>query len=495
MADVYLARRRAAAGVEKRLVVKRIRRERAADPRFVRLFVKEARLSVELAHANIVPVFDFGRVGDELFLAMEHVDGRDLAAVIKRARARGERLDPVLVAHVGAEACQGLDYAHRRRDAGGRPLGIVHRDVTPRNVLLSFSGEVKLVDFGVASLAGEEHGRVRGTPAYMSPEQARGEAVDARSDLYSLGVVLAEALGAERSRADDDALARAREGVAPDLPGEVPAALREVIARATRLEPAQRYEDARAMQLELDRHVVAARAADPSRPAPSHELARLLQRLFGEDGERGEVLPDAPAPEGGPALTFLDDGEGAVSLLGDTPGDATRRSIAETVGEAASPAAPAPAAPAPRESRIAWLLAGTLIAAGAGAAVVVAARWSVRDPEVTAAPVEAEIAAAPPPDARATPPPEAVPPPPAAMVERPARPVKPARRLYPVEINARPWARVYIDDRYVDDTPFRAELPAGKHRLRFENPVDGSTKTTTIDVPRSAPVVEELAPR
>jgi hypothetical protein len=119
----------------------------------------------------------------------------------------------------------------------------------------------------------------------------------------------------------------------------------------------------------------------------------------------------------------------------------------------------------------------------------------VRDPEVTAAPVEAEIAAAPPPDARATPPPEAVPPPPAAMVERPARPVKPARRLYPVEINARPWARVYIDDRYVDDTPFRAELPAGKHRLRFENPVDGSTKTTTIDVPRSAPVVEELAPR
>src|SRR5262249_19563504 len=147
MADVFLARRRGAAGVEKRLVVKRIRPEHASNPRFVELFINEARLSVDLAHANIVPVFDFGRVGDELFLAMEYVDGRDLAAALQRAAERGAPLDPVLVAHIGAECCRGLDYAHGR--AGRR---LVHRDVTPRNVLLSFAGEVKLTDFGVASL-------------------------------------------------------------------------------------------------------------------------------------------------------------------------------------------------------------------------------------------------------------------------------------------------------------------------------------------------------
>ena len=261
MADVYLARRRAAAGIEKRLVIKRIRQELAADPRFVRLFVKEARLSVELVHANIVPVFDFGRAGDELFLAMEYVDGRDLATALRRARDRDERLDPVLVAHVGAEACAALDYAHRRRDAEGRPRGIVHRDVTPRNVLLSFAGEVKLVDFGVASLAEEEHGRVRGTPAYMSPEQARGEAVDGRSDLFSLALVLGEALTGERAYRGADPLAQARAGAVPPLPASVPEALRAVLERATRPERDARYPDARGLQQALEQIVVTARSA------------------------------------------------------------------------------------------------------------------------------------------------------------------------------------------------------------------------------------------
>src|SRR5258708_5732866 len=184
MAEVYLARRRAA-GVEKVLVVKRMRRERAGDPRFLDLFVREARLSMSLVHQNIVPVFDFGRIDDQVFLAMERVEGRDLGSSLAKA-GREHPLPHVLAAFVAAECCQALDYAHRRRGPDGAELGIVHRDVTPRNVLLSWSGEVKLTDFGIAALAGDAGTAVIGTPAYMAPEQARGEPLDPRAAAYPL---------------------------------------------------------------------------------------------------------------------------------------------------------------------------------------------------------------------------------------------------------------------------------------------------------------------
>src|SRR4051812_25419238 len=175
MAEVYLARRRAA-GVEKWLVVKRMRPERVGDPRFLELFVREARLSMSLAHQNIVPVFDFGRIDDQVFIAMERVEGKDLGSSLAHA---GQPLPPLLAAFVAAECCQALDYAHHRRGPDGAALGIVHRDVTPRNVMLSWSGEVKLTDFGIAALAGEKSS-VIGTPGYMAPEQARGEPLDSR---------------------------------------------------------------------------------------------------------------------------------------------------------------------------------------------------------------------------------------------------------------------------------------------------------------------------
>src|SRR5512142_2865710 len=197
MAEVFLARRRAG-GVEKWLVVKRIRAERAGDARFLDLFVREARLSMSLVHQNIVPVFDFGKIDDQVFLAMERVEGKDLGSSL--ARAPGHHLPPLLAAFIAAECCQALDYAHQRKGPDGVALGIVHRDVTPRNVLLSWSGEVKLTDFGIAALAGEDStAKMIGTPAYMAPEQARGEPLDARADLYAVGLVLREALTGVRA--------------------------------------------------------------------------------------------------------------------------------------------------------------------------------------------------------------------------------------------------------------------------------------------------------
>src|SRR5690242_3937961 len=234
MGEVYLARRRAA-GVEKWLVVKRMRPERAGDARFLDLFMREARLTMSLAHQNIVPVFDFGRIDDQVFLAMERVEGKDLGSSLARA---GAPLSPLVAAFIAAECCQALDYAHHRRGPDGALLGIVHRDVTPRNVLLSWSGEVKLTDFGIAALAGDARGSAVGTPAYMAPEQARGEPCDARADVYAVGLVLREALTGKRARGDADreaTLAAARDGTLE--PWDLEGPLREIVDRATAKTP------------------------------------------------------------------------------------------------------------------------------------------------------------------------------------------------------------------------------------------------------------------
>jgi len=331
MAEVFHARRRGPGGIEKRLVVKRIRRERSADPRFVALFVQEARLSMSLAHKNIVPVFDFGRVGDELFLVMEYVDGPDLAAAIERGRDAGTPLDYELAAFVAMEACQALDYAHRARDETGQPRAIVHRDVTTRNVIVSASGEVKLVDFGVATSETEVGARkVRGTPAYMSPEQAHGDSVDPRSDVFSLGLVLYEAIADQRAysaTSNAELLEQARRAEVPALPTEVPDELRTIVERATATAPGDRFADARAMQLSLDSFLVKARAKSGG-PPPSVRLAGWIESFWSGHEANGTGDPDEPA---GPVVTFLDDGEKALTTL--AAGDETMQSMAATLAE------------------------------------------------------------------------------------------------------------------------------------------------------------------
>ncbi|HEU4735111.1 MAG TPA: serine/threonine-protein kinase [Kofleriaceae bacterium] len=369
MAEVYLARRRAA-GIEKWLVVKRMRPETSGDPRFLDLFVREARLSMSLVHQNIVPVFDFGRIDDQVFLAMERVEGKDLGSSL--ARTQGRRLPPLLASFIAAECCQALDYAHQRRSPDGVALGVVHRDVTPRNVLLSWSGEVKLTDFGIAALAGDATSRLLGTPQYMAPEQARSEAIDPRADVYALGLILREAVTGVRARPGGDReaiLDAARRGVlvpwpsrAPALappgelalgsgdhgppeaaPDEPPARLVEIIDRATAAAPADRYPDARSMLEELDRFILGERAAHRAE-SPARQLAAWLAAVW--EGARDDAEIDATIG-GDHLVSFLDDG--ALELIGT----GTVRSLAATVAEEVQPApampdpapAPAPAAP------------------------------------------------------------------------------------------------------------------------------------------------------
>ncbi|WP_343073347.1 serine/threonine protein kinase [Pyxidicoccus fallax] len=204
MAVVYRALYTAAPGVTKPVVIKRVLSTYAEEPAFAQMFLNEARISVGLSHGNIVQVFDFGEVDGEYFLAMELVDGHTLGRVLRAAKAKGLACIPApLAVGIALEMCRGLHHAHTRLDARGEPLGVVHRDLSPDNVLLSYEGEVKLTDFGIAKarLAGRpetEVGIVKGKYLYFSPEQARGEVLDARSDVYTVGTVLYQMLCGQR---------------------------------------------------------------------------------------------------------------------------------------------------------------------------------------------------------------------------------------------------------------------------------------------------------
>ena len=199
MAEIYLAAALGPEGFEKDVVIKRVRPGLAGDPEFVRMFIAEARVASRLNHANLVHIFDFDKHEDTYYLAMEYVRGHSLWELRRRCQERGVAMPPMLVAQIGMEVARGLAYAHRLTE-NGHSLELVHRDVTPHNVLLSFDGAVKLTDFGIAKAGGRAttSGMLKGKFAYMSPEQARGDPVDARTDVFALG---SHPLGAAHRRA------------------------------------------------------------------------------------------------------------------------------------------------------------------------------------------------------------------------------------------------------------------------------------------------------
>ncbi|MFN7134944.1 MAG: serine/threonine protein kinase, partial [Myxococcales bacterium] len=199
MAEIFRARFMAAAGVTKPVVIKRILPHYAGNHAFVSMFINEAKIAVGLAHGNIAQVFDFGEIDGEYYLAMEYVHGQSISKLAKKARAINLPFPIPIAIYVMAEACAGLYYAHSRADEQGRPLGIVHRDVSPQNIIVSFEGQVKLVDFGIAKarLAGKnetEHGAMKGKYVYFSPEQTRSKPLDGRSDIFAAGICLYELL-------------------------------------------------------------------------------------------------------------------------------------------------------------------------------------------------------------------------------------------------------------------------------------------------------------
>ena len=247
MAEVFLAKAYGAHGFEKTLAIKRILPELARDPEFEERFIAEAKVAVRLSHTNVVQVFDFGRFAGSLFIAMEYVDGLDLAALLRRLKVRGERIPVTAAFQIAIELARGLDFAHSH--------GVVHRDVSPSNILLSRAGEVKIADFGIAIAATPRGGtvtgrrKVMGKWRYMSPEQARGEQLDTRSDLFSAASVMYELFTGEKLFPGDEAediirnihdmpLPRPSE-VRPGLPPRLDAILHAALARSREDRPAR----------------------------------------------------------------------------------------------------------------------------------------------------------------------------------------------------------------------------------------------------------------
>ncbi|MEQ9081192.1 MAG: protein kinase [Sandaracinaceae bacterium] len=286
MAEVFKAKSHGVEGFEKILVIKRILPELSENPQFVDMFINEAKIAVSLSHANIVQVFDLGRADERYFIAMEYVAGYDLATILARGKKLNKPIPQELAVYVVSEVAKGLDYAHRRRDAQLKPLHIVHRDVSPQNALISFEGEVKLTDFGIAqaAMAVEEKtdaGVLKGKYAYMSPEQARGEAVDGRTDLFALGTVLYELLSGQNPfyvpESSYETLRKVREHdfmpLSARLP-EIPKELAAIVERAMSATADERQPNAGALYEELVQFLYSS-----GRRVGGHDLADFLLEL------------------------------------------------------------------------------------------------------------------------------------------------------------------------------------------------------------------------
>jgi eukaryotic-like serine/threonine-protein kinase len=325
MAEVFSAVARGVQGFERTFVVKRIRPDKSDSPKFVQAFCEEARISALLRHPNIVQVYDFGHIDGAYFMAMEHLDGSDLSSVMRGLRAHGRAMPPSVAALIARDVARALHHAHTLTLPDAAPGGIVHRDVTPSNIMLLKAGGVKILDFGLAKAAalalvhdGEgKKPRLAGKVAYMSPELVRGTPIDHRSDIFALGVVLWEMVAGQRlfvadSESDTlrnvlmqpiDAPSRRRDGI--------PAMLDAIIARALERDPAQRCETAGAFADELDRFLVETPVADQEIPKLLEQLSSAPAPAKRDDVSESPSVPSlsggttAAASAGAPAPTNL----------------------------------------------------------------------------------------------------------------------------------------------------------------------------------------------
>jgi len=264
MAEVFRAASRGVEGFERPVAIKRILPNLAADEDFVKMFVDEAKIAVQLQHPNIVEIFDLARADDDLFIAMEYVHGKDLRAILDKVQGpdgRSGRLPVELSVHVTARVCDALHHAHFAHGPSGQPLGIIHRDVSPQNVIVSYDGEVKVTDFGLAKAAGRavqtQAGVVKGKLAYMSPEQLRGQQIDQRSDVYGVGILLWEMLTGVRlflGKNDQETLRRVYHAQVPpprSVRADIHPELEGIVMRALAKEIVDRYATAEEMQEDL----------------------------------------------------------------------------------------------------------------------------------------------------------------------------------------------------------------------------------------------------
>jgi serine/threonine-protein kinase len=524
MAEIYRGKLLGPGGFEKQLVIKQILPRLSGQRQFVDLFVAEAKTLVGLAHGNIVPIYELGVIEDTYFLAMEYIDGPTLYRLTELMARRDVLMEPAIAALIIARILEGLDYAHRKGE------GVIHRDLSPRNVMLSRDGEVKLVDFGIAVTLGTNEdgeraadGAPTGSFPYMSPEQVRRERLTPQSDLFSVGVLFWEMLVGQRlfARADAEATLAAVTGAKVERPSdvraEVPVRLDDIVMRALARDPAERWTSAGEMLAQIQRYLY---ALDET-PGP-RDVAQLVGRYCPPETRRlpthsevhDEPGPDEPAPGGPRTAVIPRDAEAAgkrprartetfaTNVQLEKIFDPTKPPTLETKVQAEPP----PEAPARRPTLLVAAAIGTL-AFGVVAVVMV-----MRGGDRITTPPDAEpdalvaIAVADAPgldapivldasDARDAPAADAV-----VIIDAPdievprprpdaasAKPRPDAAEATPtgtatLRIGADPWGEILVDGKPRGRTPAVIAIPAGKHTVEVVYGGEDPPKTKTFHV-------------
>jgi eukaryotic-like serine/threonine-protein kinase len=503
MAQIYLAVQRGPHGFEKVAVLKVILPELTHNEDFVRMFLDEARIAANLDHNNVVRVYDFGEIDGQYFIAMEHLPGEDLASLLQQVRKSGKPMPVDVAADIIAHAATGLHFAHELKDSRGRLMNVVHRDVSPSNVIITYHGTVKLVDFGIAraetNLTKTEAGTLKGKVAYVSPEQAQGEPLDRRSDVWALGTVLHELLTGVRvfKRASDlkslEAVAHApvpsTQLTRPDVPDELDRIVLKAMARPLD----ERYQTAAELEEDLAAFLVGAGYVRSER-----KLADFMSQTF--DAERRDaklLISQAQVADGAPILA-------TPSQLKRLPLNlAPIRSHSELPAAftADSKTAIAPDSVVVRRQQPLLLVgfaALAVVSTGVAAALLLRNKpQQALPPEpaqpVVVAPAEAKPAPAPAPAPEPAVVAEAPEPAPAPKPEKP-RPAPPkAAARGKMTIDTVPWSEVFLNGKKLGDTPLvDYPMPAGLHVLKLVNEDKGLKSSVEIEVQPGKTTVKKL---
>jgi eukaryotic-like serine/threonine-protein kinase len=504
MAKVFLAEMTGLEGFTKKVVIKRMRSAVARDSAMNAMFFTEAVLAGQLNHPNLVHLYDFSEAGGERFIVMEYVDGPSLKKLMQLAHKRRVLLPVDCCLKVASQVCEGLAYAHEKRDErSGEPMKLVHRDITPDNLLFARNGTVKIADFGIAKAATQLHhtrpGDVKGKFQYIAPEQLLSQPIDARADVFALGVVLCEMLTGvgpfvrENDAAVMDAIVHDEVPPLAALRPDAPAALDAIVRKATAKKPAERFGSALELQEAIDRQL--------AKLSPVYGPAQLRQVI--------ETLDPAPAPSGDEETTAeglafgLDDEQEKGTQVEPVPeGRAITREVA-VPGSIDIPITGAQAVPLPAPARrlpVVLMLLGAVVVS---AAVTVGVMHALRPPAVIVESVVAPIALGPPDastavaDAPVLDAGAAV----AEVVEEDAG-VEDGAPLTPplspsggegeaevldgrarVVLQSTPEATVYLDGKNVGRTPLALPVKYGAHKLRFEDLELGLNKSVPLVVP------------
>lgn len=298
MAEVFKAKAYGVEGFEKLVAIKRILPNIAEDEEFITMFIDEAKIAVQLNHANIAQIFDLGKIEDTYFITLEYVYGKDLRAIFERLRKRGEIMPIPVACYIIIQVCEGLDYAHHKKDSMGRDLNIVHRDVSPQNILIAYEGDVKIIDFGIAKAANKasktQAGILKGKFGYMSPEQVRGLPLDRRSDIFSLGIIFYEILTGERlfvGESDFSTLEKVRnvEIMPPTAYNRnIPESLEKIILKALAKDADDRYQYASEMAEDIQRFMISQGILFTRK-----DLSGFMKTLFADDIARDNAQDES----------------------------------------------------------------------------------------------------------------------------------------------------------------------------------------------------------